>query len=50
LIHHRGKDIHIQTGQDGTPAEITGKIKSWLGDIMYGQVEHEWARVVPEAE
>ncbi|KAL4776104.1 aminotransferase [Aspergillus nidulans var. acristatus] len=50
LIHHRGKDIHIPTGEDGTPAEITGKIKGWLGDMMYGRAEHDWARVVPERE
>ncbi|KAJ5967321.1 hypothetical protein N7501_003569 [Penicillium viridicatum] len=50
LIHHRGKDIHIPTGPDGTPAGITEKIKGWLGDMMYGRVEHEWARVVPEKE
>ena len=50
LIHHRGKDINIPTGPDGTPAEITGKIKGWLGDMMYGRVEHDWARVVLEKE
>ncbi|KAF7517496.1 hypothetical protein PCG10_001174 [Penicillium crustosum] len=50
LIHHRGKDINIPTGPHGTPAEITGKIKGWLGDMMYGRVEHDWVRVVPEKE
>ncbi|CAI7658328.1 unnamed protein product [Penicillium crustosum] len=50
LIHHRGKDISIPTGPHGTPAEITGKIKGWLGDMMYGRVEHDWVRVVPEKE
>ena len=50
MIHHRGKDINIPTGPDGTPAEITGRLKGWLGDMMYGHVEHEWARVVPEKE
>lgn len=54
MIHHRRKDINIPTGPDGTPAEITGRItgriKGWLGDMMYGRVEHEWARVVPEKE
>ena len=47
-IHHRGKVINIPTGPDGTPAEITGKIKGWLGDMMYGRVKHAWARIVPE--
>ncbi|CAG8173228.1 unnamed protein product [Penicillium olsonii] len=50
LIHHRGSDIKIPTGPDGTPAEITGRIKGWLGDMMYGRVAHKWARVVPEKE
>lgn len=48
MIHHRGQDINIPTGINGTPAEITEKLKGWLGDMMYGHVEHEWARVVPE--
>ncbi|RAH51427.1 branched-chain amino acid aminotransferase II [Aspergillus brunneoviolaceus CBS 621.78] len=48
LIHHRQEDIHIPTGPDGTPGEITGMLKGWLGDMMYGRVEHEWARVVAE--
>ncbi|GFF49892.1 branched-chain-amino-acid aminotransferase, mitochondrial [Aspergillus udagawae] len=50
MIHHRGRDINVPTGPNGTPAEITGKLKGWLGDIMYGRVEHEWAREVPEKE
>ncbi|PYI28343.1 branched-chain amino acid aminotransferase II [Aspergillus indologenus CBS 114.80] len=48
LIHHRQQDIHIPTGPGGTPRDITGKLKGWLGDMMYGRVEHEWARVVAE--
>jgi branched-chain amino acid aminotransferase len=47
-IKHHGQDINIPTGPDGSPAEITGKIKGWLADIMYGRVEHEWATAVPE--
>ncbi|OJJ07600.1 hypothetical protein ASPVEDRAFT_56926 [Aspergillus versicolor CBS 583.65] len=50
LIRHRTEDIKIPTGPDGTPAEITGKIKGWLSDMMYGRVEHPWARVVPEKQ
>ncbi|KAL6235487.1 hypothetical protein BDW75DRAFT_240068 [Aspergillus navahoensis] len=34
IIHHRGQDINITTGPDGSPAEITGKIKGWLADII----------------
>ncbi|RDK41049.1 branched-chain amino acid aminotransferase II, partial [Aspergillus phoenicis ATCC 13157] len=48
LIHHRGIDIHIPTGPEGTPAEYTGKFKGWLSDMMYGRVEHEWISVVDE--
>ncbi|KAJ5100142.1 hypothetical protein N7532_007143 [Penicillium argentinense] len=47
-IHHRGKDINIPTGPDGRPAEITGKIKGWLGDMMYGRAQHEWVTEIPE--
>ncbi|KAJ6178238.1 hypothetical protein N7519_008699 [Penicillium mononematosum] len=47
-IHHRGRDINIPTGPDGSPAEITGKIKGWLGDMMYGRAEHEWITVILE--
>ncbi|PLB52679.1 branched-chain amino acid aminotransferase II [Aspergillus steynii IBT 23096] len=48
LIHHRDQEIAIPMGPDDTPGEITGKIKNWLGDIMYGRTEHEWGVVVPE--
>ncbi|KAI9045592.1 branched-chain amino acid aminotransferase II [Aspergillus affinis] len=48
LIHHRGREIAIPMGPDDTPGEITGNIKNWLGDIMYGRTEHEWGVVVPE--
>ncbi|CAG8212304.1 unnamed protein product [Penicillium salamii] len=47
-IHHRGQDINIPTGPDGGPAEITGKIKAWLGDMMYGRAQHGWITVIPE--
>lgn len=48
MIHHRGEDIKIPTGPGGAPADITGKFKGWLGDMMYGRVEHPWARVISE--
>ncbi|OAQ96276.1 hypothetical protein LLEC1_02229 [Akanthomyces lecanii] len=47
-IHHRGKDINIPMGPEGKAGEITTKIKSWIGDIMYGNVSHEWGVVVNE--
>lgn len=49
-IHHRGKDINIPMGPEGTPNVITSKIKTWVGDIMYGNVDHPWGVVIPERE
>ncbi|GFP57086.1 hypothetical protein ACSS6W_004351 [Trichoderma asperelloides] len=49
-IHHRGKDINIPMGPENTPNVITSKIKNWIGDIMYGNVSHEWGVVIPEKE
>ncbi|KAJ5689229.1 branched-chain amino acid aminotransferase [Penicillium macrosclerotiorum] len=45
-IHHRGKDINVPMGADGGPGEITGKLRTWLHDIMYGRTTHEWATIV----
>ncbi|KAE8381185.1 aminotransferase [Aspergillus bertholletiae] len=50
MIQHRNHEIPVPTGPDGGPAEVTGKIKGWLSDIMYGRTEHEWATVVSERE
>lgn len=36
-------------GESGKGGEVTNKIKTWLSEIMYGEVEHKWAEVVPEA-
>ncbi|PYI08349.1 branched-chain amino acid aminotransferase II [Aspergillus sclerotiicarbonarius CBS 121057] len=47
-IRHRGYDIKIPMGEQGEMGEVTGKLKGWLGDIMYGGVEHSWATVVSE--
>ncbi|KXG52081.1 Branched-chain amino acid aminotransferase II [Penicillium griseofulvum] len=49
-IRHREHGIDIPMGQVDGPGEITGKMKGWLGDIMYGRIEHEWATVVSEKE
>jgi branched-chain amino acid aminotransferase len=35
-------------GAEGEAGEVTGKIKGWLGDIMYGRTEHPWGVVIPE--
>lgn len=34
-------------GQNGKGGKITNKIKDWLSRTMYGEIEHEWATVVP---
>ncbi|KAE8316101.1 hypothetical protein RU639_003155 [Aspergillus parasiticus] len=49
-IQHREHDISIPMGPDGGPGEVTGKIKGWLSDIMYGRTAHEWGIVVSERE
>ncbi|KAK3181593.1 hypothetical protein K4F52_007148 [Lecanicillium sp. MT-2017a] len=49
-VHHRGKDINIPMGPEGQAGEITSKIKGWVGDIMYGNVSHEWGVVINEKE
>lgn len=49
-IHHRGQDINIPMGPEGKAGEVTTKIKTWIGDIMYGNVSHEWGVVVNEKQ
>ncbi|KAI1103167.1 branched-chain amino acid aminotransferase [Jackrogersella minutella] len=48
LIHHRGQDIQIPMGKTGDGGPQTLKIKGWLRDIMYGNVDHPWGVVVQE--
>ncbi|KAI1463954.1 branched-chain amino acid aminotransferase II [Daldinia caldariorum] len=48
LIHHRGQDIQIPMGKTGEGGPCTLKLKSWLKDIMYGNVDHPWGIVVQE--
>ncbi|OKL59722.1 hypothetical protein UA08_05171 [Talaromyces atroroseus] len=47
-IRHREHDIKIPMGVHGESGEVTGKIKGFLSNIMYGRVQHPWAAVVPE--
>ncbi|KAK2612240.1 hypothetical protein QQS21_001666 [Conoideocrella luteorostrata] len=49
-IHHRGKDINIPMGPEGKAGEVTNKVKSWIGDIMYGREQHQWGVIIPEKE
>jgi branched-chain amino acid aminotransferase len=37
-------------GPEGQAGEVTSKIKGWVGDIMYGNVSHEWGVVINEKE
>lgn len=47
----RNNDVDISTlGSSGEPAGYAAQIKSWLEDIMYGKVEHEWSYVVENEE
>lgn len=47
----RDNDTDISTlGPDGEPAGYAALIKSWLGHIMYGKVEHDWAFVIENEE
>ncbi|PHH91869.1 hypothetical protein CDD83_9963 [Cordyceps sp. RAO-2017] len=50
LIRHRGKDITIPIDSERQAGETTHKIKTVLGDILYGRTEHPWGVVVPEKE
>ncbi|KAI0137948.1 branched-chain amino acid aminotransferase [Hypoxylon sp. NC0597] len=48
LIHHREQDVQIPMGKAGEGGAYTLKLKGWLRDIMYGNVEHPWGVVVQE--
>ncbi|KAI1653358.1 branched-chain amino acid aminotransferase II [Daldinia decipiens] len=48
LIHHRGQNIQIPMGKAGEGGLCTLKLKGWLKDIMYGNVDHPWGVVVQE--
>lgn len=47
VVHFQGKDLQMPMakGDTGAYAEV---FKTWLADIMYGNVEHEWGVVVDE--
>ncbi|KAI2618170.1 branched-chain amino acid aminotransferase II [Hypoxylon sp. NC1633] len=50
LIHHREQDIEIPMGKAGEGGPFTLKLKGWLRDIMYGNVDHSWGVVVQEEQ
>ncbi|KAJ4165075.1 hypothetical protein LMH87_006722 [Akanthomyces muscarius] len=49
-IHHQGTDITLPMDNKNQAGEVTSKLKTLLGDILYGRTEHSWAVVVPERE
>ncbi|CEL01803.1 hypothetical protein ASPCAL01381 [Aspergillus calidoustus] len=50
LIQHNGKKIHIPMGDEGKPGDITGRVKGWIYDIMYGRQQHPWGVVIPDGQ
>ncbi|KAI0164380.1 branched-chain amino acid aminotransferase [Hypoxylon sp. FL1284] len=50
LIHHRGQDVQIPMGKAGEGGSLTLKLKGFLRDIMYGNVDHPWGVVVQEEQ
>ena len=44
----KGQDIQVPNGKDGIMGPILTNLKTWIGNIMFGNEEHEWALVVPE--
>lgn len=41
-------NAHAGDGGDRTGPGYAAQIKTWLGDIMYGKEEHDWAYVIEE--
>lgn len=37
-------------GQEGDGGDVCKKIKGWLGDILYGGVDHDWAEIIEERQ
>jgi len=48
-ISYRDEDLPIPM-VGGDSGEYAAQIKGWIGDIMFGRVEHEWGVVVQEKE
>lgn len=47
VIHTRGVDLDVPMSKGDTGA-YAQRIKSWLTEIMYGGVKHDWGMVVEE--
>lgn len=48
-IEWRGQTIEFELGDDGC-GTYTRTLKTWLKDIMYGKVVHEWGHVVESSK
>ncbi|KUJ22360.1 branched-chain amino acid aminotransferase II [Mollisia scopiformis] len=46
-INFRDEEFEIPMG-DGSCGHYAALLKKWLGDIMYGNVDHEWGVVIDE--
>jgi branched-chain amino acid aminotransferase len=46
LIGFEGKDMDISFKGSLPSGGYAGTIKGWLGDIMFGNEDHEWGVVV----
>lgn len=49
-VNHRGQELNIAMGPQGKGGEVTNKLKSLIGDIMYGRQQHQWAVAIPEKD
>ncbi|KAF2156134.1 branched-chain amino acid aminotransferase II [Myriangium duriaei CBS 260.36] len=47
LIEWRGRGLQVPMEQ-GTTGKYAASLRGWLSDIMYGNVEHAWGKVVKE--
>lgn len=50
VISFRDVDIKIPMDSEGTTGFYAKKIREWLTDIKYGNVQHEWGVIVDEDE
>lgn len=47
VIHYKDRDLDIPLSE-GSTGKYAKMIKGWLGDIMYGNIDHEWGVVIEE--
>ena len=42
-VHWKGKDVDCGLKENEEAGEITARIKEWIDEIHYGDVEHKWS-------